>query len=298
MNLFAGEFENTAHLFLEILPPGNGEEDNGEENGEREPPELFGEVEIPGLPGHIEVTVPLFDPFDGEEPVAEAHVLMDITEGETTVSTIVAQDVRVKETETELLISGEVTIDDGRTYDLSDCFGSSFEARGIVNQAAGPKMSGKAPANDTIEGAATLRNGRSANVQTKATALEPEAACTETFDFGEEEEEFSESFDLPIGKTVWYTVTGTGDLLTVSTAGSNFDTIVGVYEMVEGELSQVTCVDDVFNGGFSLQAEATWESVDGTTYHIQAGGFGLFGDPEFPEEDSNPEYGLLKIAVS
>jgi len=34
------------------------------------------------------------------------------------------------------------------------------------------------------------------------------------------------------------------------------------------------------------------------TYLLQAGGFGLLQDPEFPEFISLPEYGLLKISAS
>jgi hypothetical protein len=124
--------------------------------------------------------------------------------------------------------------------------------------------------------------------------LDPEAACSFVF----EDEEFEEIFELPIGKTVWYTVEGTGEPITVSTAGSHFDTILGVYTSNGDSLEQVACVDDVFDGGFSLQAEVTFESELGETYFLQAGGFGLFQDPEFPEFSSLPEYGLLRISVS
>lgn len=58
-------------------------------------------------------------------------------------------------------------------------------------------------------------------------------------------------------------------------------------------------VDGSASGGFvCLQAEVTFESQPGQTYFLQAGGFGLFQDPEFPEFSSLPEYGLLRISVS
>ena len=292
LNLFTGEFGNEGFVGLEIFPVG----DNGNgENGEFEPPEFFGSAEIDRLSGNIEVTVPLFDPFDDEEPVSEAHVSMTVEEGDITLSDIVFQDGKVKETETQLLVSGAVHIAlDDRSYDLDGCFGSRFEARGIFNEAEGPKMSGLPPGNDTPEGALPLDVGDRTTQQTKAAALDPEAACSFVF----EEEEFVEIFELPIGKTVWYTVEGTGGPTTVSTTGSHFDTILGVYTSNGDGLEQVACVDDVFDGGFSLQAEATFESEPGQIYFLQAGGFGLFQDPEFPEFGSLPEYGLLKLSVS
>jgi hypothetical protein len=155
-------------------------------------------------------------------------------------------------------------------------------------------MSGRPPSNDAPEGALPLGIGGSATQQTKAAALDPEIACGFVF----EEEEFEETFELPIGKTVWYAVEGTGGTITVSTTGSHFDTLLGVYTPNSDGLEQIACVDDVFDGGFSLQAEITFDSEPGETYLLQAGGFGLFQDPEFPEFSSLPEYGLLKISVS
>ena len=295
LDLFAGEFDDEAFLDLQIFAPNGHGGENGGENGEIVP-EFFGSVEIPGLSGTINVTVPLFDPFDGEEPVTEAQVIMTIDEGETIVSNVVFQDGKVKETETELLVSGLVEVAlDGRSFDLGECFGSRFQARGIFNEAEGPKMNGRPPVNDTPQGAVLLDIGENANQQTKAATLEPEAPCSFEFD-GEEEN--GEVFDLPIGKTVWYSVEGTGGLVTISTAGSHFDTIVGVYSSNGDDLEQIACVDDVFDVGFSLQAEVTWNTESGVTYLVQAGGFGLFQDPEFPEFNSLPEYGLLKISVS
>jgi hypothetical protein len=291
LNLFAGEFNNEAFLSVEIFPAG----DDGDGNGEFEPPELFGFAEIGRLSGSINVTVPLFDPFDDEQPVTEAQVVMTVEDGEMIVSDVVFQDGRVKETQTELLVSGGVEVAlDGRSYDLDACFGSRFEARGILNEAEGPKMSGRPPSNDAPEGALPLGIGGSATQQTKAAALDPEIACGFVF----EEEEFEETFELPIGKTVWYAVEGTGGTITVSTTGSHFDTLLGVYTTNSDGLEQIACVDDVFDGGFSLQAEITFDSEPGETYLLQAGGFGLFQDPEFPEFSSLPEYGLLKISVS
>ena len=77
--------------------------------------------------------------------------------------------------------------------------------------------------------------------------------------------------EVPFGHTAWWTFEGTGDPVTVTTAGSSFDTVLGIYVDVGGVLTQVGCVDDTEG---SLQAEITVETVAGETYYIQAGGFG------------------------
>lgn len=268
LNMFAGEFGDDSFLDLQIFAPG--------ENPEEDVPELFGFAETGSFSGVVEVIVPLFDPFDSDVPVDEALVSLTVTEGEVIESNIVFQDGRVKETQTELLISGTVElVSDGRTYELTGCFGSRFEVRGIITNPAGPQEKGKPPSNDLPAGATPLAVGDRVNQQTKATAFEPEAPCLV---FEEEE-----PFDL-LGKTVWYSIQGTGEPVTVSTHGSNFDTVLAVY--ADGDLTvPLECVDDVFEESFSLQAELTWETEPGGTYLVQVGGFA-------------GEYGLLKLSTS
>ena len=268
LNMFAGEFGNEGFLDLQIFAPGD--------NPEEDPPELFGFAEIGSLTGVIDVAVPMFDPFEGEDPVDEALVSLTITEGEVVDSKIVFQDGRVKETQTELLTSGTVELaSDGRIYDLGDCSGSRFEARGIITNAAGPKETGRPPANDVPSGAVPVDVGDSVNQQTKATVFDPEAPCAV---FDEEE-----PIDI-IGKTVWYSIEGSGGVVTLSTAGSNFDTVLAVYD--SSDLTEpLECVDDVFEDGFSLQAELTLQTESGVTYLVQIGGFA-------------GEYGLMKLSTS
>jgi hypothetical protein len=67
---------------------------------------------------------------------------------------------------------------------------------------------------------------------------------------------------------------GTGGPVTIDTAGSDFDTVLGVYTGSPGSFTQVACVDDVFEPDFSLQARVTIETIAGVTYYVQAGGFG------------------------
>jgi hypothetical protein len=49
--------------------------------------------------------------------------------------------------------------------------------------------------------------------------------------------------------------------------------VLAVYTGSPGSFTQVACVDDV-STEFSLQAKATIPNAAGTTYWVQAGGFG------------------------
>ncbi len=61
----------------------------------------------------------------------------------------------------------------------------------------------------------------------------------------------------------------------MDTAGSDFDTIVGVYTFDGDTYNQVGCVDDVDTPeGGSLQAAITFGTDPGATYYVQVGGFG------------------------
>jgi hypothetical protein len=77
------------------------------------------------------------------------------------------------------------------------------------------------------------------------------------------------------GKSVWYVFTPAATTqVTVSTAGSNFDTILGVWTGGSlGGLTAVTCNDD-FTGTTS---QVSFSATAGTTYRIQVGGFGGAG---------------------
>jgi len=66
--------------------------------------------------------------------------------------------------------------------------------------------------------------------------------------------------EVPFGHTAWWTFTGSGGDVTMDTAGSDFDTVVGVYVLNGGAFEQVGCVDDVFDPETeegSLQAAIT-----------------------------------------
>lgn len=162
----------------------------------------------------------------------------------------------------------EVQLDGGMTLTMDDeqCFAVDGRTMSHFVDPRGPK--GRPLANDAAEGAIPLAIGQTDRVITGGNALEPEEPCVGGID-----PETGEPFEFPITYTAWWTFTGTGEEVTVSTEGSDFDTIVGIYVLEEGELVQVACVDDVFEPEFSLLAEVTIATEAGETYYIQAGGF-------------------------
>jgi subtilisin-like proprotein convertase family protein len=74
-----------------------------------------------------------------------------------------------------------------------------------------------------------------------------------------------------IGKSVWYNVNVAGPrVVTVTTEGSDYDTVLAVYTGKElTTLSQLACNDDAV----LLSSEVQFLGVSGTIYWIQAGGF-------------------------
>ena len=106
-----------------------------------------------------------------------------------------------------------------------------------------------------------------------------------------DEDEVGNEVPLPILRTVWFSLEGTGSSVTIDTAGSGFDTVLAVYTRAsDGSLVLVdgACNDDfLFEPiGRSRQAAVTFETVAGTSYLIQVGGF--------PDDDN---WGTLRLAV-
>ena len=182
-------------------------------------------------------------------------------------------------------LEGTLTIAD-MTFDLGACVGADGRTKEIGTFPQGPKPGGKVPANDMPSGAKLLEVGSRTSVATKGASPDREAAyeCL-TFEDGED------VFEVPVGHTVWYRIVGTGDPITIDTAGSDFDTVIAVYTADgSGGFTPVpdACIDDVPVDpvGRTLQASVTFDTVTGTTYYVQIGGF-----PEgFP-------YGNLRVAV-
>jgi hypothetical protein len=88
----------------------------------------------------------------------------------------------------------------------------------------------------------------------------------------------------PIGMTVWYAVSvPKKSTLEVDTMGSEYDTVVAVYDT---SLREVACNDDA--GG--LESRVTFSAARNTTYLVQVGAFGGYVDPE-------EGYPLLGISI-
>jgi len=75
---------------------------------------------------------------------------------------------------------------------------------------------------------------------------------------------------FPEGSTVWYAFTPTSDGdVTVSTAGSDFDSTLTVFTGSPGALNAIACNDD----SVGLQAALLFAANAGVTYYIRAGSF-------------------------
>jgi hypothetical protein len=227
----------------------------------------------------------LYDPMTIEPVDGEAQLSISITaterfrylEQNATFRRITSGDL--------LDIEGSLTFPGGYAFDLGGCVGQDATIKSINTFPKGPKPGGKVPSNDLPSGATALAVGSRTTINTKGASPDAEVVfpCSVLFDF-----ETGEFVVVPVGNTVWYTVTGTGDPVTIDTAGSDYDTVVAVYTESGGVYDPVACVDDVLLDpiGRSLQASVTFDTVAGETYYVQIGGF--------PESFT---YGTLRVAV-
>jgi hypothetical protein len=113
--------------------------------------------------------------------------------------------------------------------------------------------------NDQCAGAIALTSGSpfSMNTANATSTGDPLPTCQATF-----------------GKGVWFKYTPTGNgLVTISTCGSSFDTVLQVYTGTCASLTPVVCNDDNGPACSGLQASANFLASAGTTYLILAGGF-------------------------
>jgi len=211
-----------------------------------------------------------FDLFDGldpdaVDPVGSAEASATLTAAGRINEHFTFGNTKVHITGTSYAVDGTLSLTTpDATYQLpmdgESCFAADQRIIEQTSARKGPK--GKPLPNDAPEGALPIGIGEEVTVNTLGTALDPEAPCVGDFD--------GEAAEFPIGKTAWWTFEGTGGDVTIDTAGSDFDTIVGVYTDDGSGLVPVGCVDDVDE---SLQARITVATDAGVTYWIQAGGF-------------------------
>lgn len=209
----------------------------------------------------------LFDQLDpaAVDPVGSAEASATLTAAGRINEHLSFGSTKVHITGTSYAVDGtlSLTTPDGAyqlPMDGESCFAVDQRITELTSARQGPK--GKPLPNDAPEGALPIAIGDEVTVRTGGAALEPEAPCIGEFD--------GEVVEFPIGKTAWWTFEGTGGDVTIDTAGSDFDTIVGIYTDDGGALIPIGCVDDVD----SLQARITVSTDAGVTYWIQAGGYG------------------------
>ncbi len=196
-------------------------------------------------------------------------------------------NTRTKVTEQLFDVSGVATFSTGNTFpmDTEHCRTIDASSRSMSQTTSGPKPGGKAPANDVPGGAIALRPGDKLVTTNRGAALDAEVGIT-TCPEGE--------FD-DFGRTLWYTVAGTGGPVSVDTAGSQIDTLIGVYTKDGSDFIEVGCIDDVFTLplGTTYQAAITIDTEIGTTYYVEVGGYRESG----PFGERPPDYGQIRIAV-
>ena len=233
----------------------------------------------------IEATIALIDEATGDQESAEVEATF-VPIGTPTRSVLRGTNFRIKAIELAYEPTGTIEFSTGHTFDIDSesCVVIEYDRRSVSTQPRGPKPLGRVAVNDTPDGAISLRPGQRLNTNNRGTTLEPEApilTCPE----GE--------FD-DFGRTLWYAIEGTGRSITIDTAGSRVDTLIGVYVMEDEDLVEVACIDDVFRDpvGASYQAALTIETEPGVTYLVQVGGFRdlIFGD-------GSAEIGQIRLRV-
>jgi hypothetical protein len=117
------------------------------------------------------------------------------------------------------------------------------------------------PANDTFPGA-SVSGGQQAVTTTSATTQSGEPTGLTCV-----------GASVTVGRTAWYTITpSSAAQITLSTAGSSFDTVLAVYTgSAVNALTPVTCNDDVTSGNTASQVQFTAQA--GTPYRVQLGGY-------------------------
>ncbi|HET9565705.1 MAG TPA: hypothetical protein VFP27_14655, partial [Mycobacterium sp.] len=243
--------------------------------------DLFGSTEEVTLDGtSLEVDIPLFN-FITEEPESASASSTLTASGDPVTSIVISQNSREKVTQQLLIPDGTLNFSTGDAFvmDAENCVAFEIESHAVFTGPAGPKPGGGAPVNDMPDGAIPLDIGDSLNAQTRGAALQPEPQVTTC-----------PAPDDGVGQTVWYSFTGTGGAVTIDTAGSNFDTVIAVYD---DELVELACNDDVEFGpiGFTFQAALTIDTVEDATYYVQAGGY------MNPFEGVGAQFGRLRISL-
>ena len=227
----------------------------------------------------VSATVPLhsYDEQGDLVPVGDAVVALQVDQVTGQESWELRQQYRIQRmTRLDVILTGTVSLPGGDTVAVT-CEGRRFVTKEIATTPAGPRPGGRAPVNDGPGGALILTVGDRASTQTGGTRPEPEADlwCYENT---------PEDPGFYPQHSVWYRFTGTGEPVTVDTAGSSFNTTLAVYRVEGAVRTEIACVDDDEPPVTSYQAATTIDTVEGGEYVVQVGGLG-------------GEYGLLKLSL-
>jgi hypothetical protein len=119
-----------------------------------------------------------------------------------------------------------------------------------------------ASASDSMSAPTPLVNGVAQQASTTTYGIEPGEPNTQAFP-----NTCGSGHSVGVAGTAWYSIQGTGQPATVTTAGSGFDTALFAYAGPPAGVV-VACNDD-YGGG--LSSSITFPTTVGTTYAIQAG---------------------------
>jgi hypothetical protein len=242
--------------------------------------ESSGSVDSAGM----DVEVELQDSATGD-PHSATAVATFTPIGSPVQSVLTSEASQTRVTDQALEPVGTLDFSSGDSFPIEGehCNSSSFDShsRGVSKPG---RQNGPAPVNDTPDGAIALHVGSRLNASNVAAALEPEIQL----------QDCPEGFFDQFGRTLWYTVEGTGSPITIDTAGSNFDTLIAVYVATDPGFVEIGCIDDVESDpvGATFQAALTFDTGEGVTYYVQIGGY------DFPfDEELNAQKGRLRVEV-
>ncbi len=123
----------------------------------------------------LSATLPLEDPATGDPFSAAANAALALNGGPVT-STHTSATSRQRVTEQALTPTGALVFSSGDSFAIDEehCDAVAFQSHSVTTAPNGPKPDGKAPANDTPEGALTLEPGDRFNVQTGGASRDAE----------------------------------------------------------------------------------------------------------------------------
>jgi hypothetical protein len=134
------------------------------------------------------------------------------------------------------------------------------------------------PANDNYANRPTVLLGSNVAGSNVEASIESEEPLTVNDAAGHQvctDDGTAGSIGTTIQNTVWWQFTGTGGPVTVSTNGSNFDTVLAVYDTTSGVRALQGCNDDIGLAGTDdnrVTSELQIPTISGHKYAVQVGG--------------------------